>query len=85
MAAYRRAAPLPGLEVVGIDCHIGSQITEVAPYLDALDRLLDLVEAVEAEGIALEHVDIGGGLGIAYGDETAAARGRTGGAACSNA
>ena len=48
LAAYRRAAELPGLEVVGIDCHIGSQITEIAPYLDALDRLLDLVEALEA-------------------------------------
>ena len=50
--AYRRAAALPGLEVVGIDCHIGSQITESAPYLDALDRVLDLVEAIEADGIA---------------------------------
>jgi diaminopimelate decarboxylase len=69
IAAYRLAAELPGLEVQGIDCHIGSQITQVEPYLDALDRLLDLVEAVEAAGIALEHVDVGGGLGIAYTDE----------------
>ncbi|MDE2079849.1 MAG: diaminopimelate decarboxylase [Burkholderiales bacterium] len=69
LAAYRHAASLPGLQVVGIDCHIGSQIVQVAPYLDALDRLLDLVEAVEAEGIALQHVDVGGGLGIAYGTE----------------
>ena len=68
--AYRRAAALPGLEVRGIDCHIGSQITEVAPYLDALDRLLDLVEAVEAHGIALHHLDVGGGLGITYTDES---------------
>jgi diaminopimelate decarboxylase len=67
--AYRRAAQLPGLQVVGIDCHIGSQITAVAPYLDALDRLLDLVEGFEAQGIAIEHVDIGGGLGITYADE----------------
>ena len=67
--AYRRAASLPGLQVIGIDCHIGSQITQVEPYLDALDRLLDLVEAVEAEGIALQHIDIGGGLGIQYADE----------------
>ena len=52
LARYRRAAALPGLEVVGIDCHIGSQITEIAPYLDALDRVLDLVEAIEADGIA---------------------------------
>ena len=66
LAAYRRAAALPGLQVVGIDCHIGSQITQIEPYLDALDRLLDLVEAVEAEGIAIHHVDVGGGLGIQY-------------------
>ena len=66
---YRRAAQLPGIEVVGIDCHIGSQITAVEPYLDALDKLLDLVEAVEAEGIRLHHLDLGGGLGITYADE----------------
>ena len=66
--AYRRAASLPGIEVVGIDCHIGSQITQIEPYLDALDRMLDLVEQVEAEGIALHHIDLGGGLGIAYDD-----------------
>lgn len=70
LAVYRRAAALPGIEVRGIDCHIGSQITEVAPYLDALDRVLDLVEAVEAEGIALHHLDLGGGLGITYTDES---------------
>jgi diaminopimelate decarboxylase len=69
VAAYRRAATLPGLRVVGIDCHIGSQITQIAPYLDALDRLLDLVEAVEAAGIPIHHVDVGGGLGITYTDE----------------
>lgn len=67
--AYRLAASLPGLQVTGIDCHIGSQITRVEPYLDALDRVLDLVEAVEAQGIALHHVDLGGGLGITYTDE----------------
>jgi diaminopimelate decarboxylase len=69
VAAYRRATSLPGLEVAGIDCHIGSQITETGPYLDALDRVLDLVEAVEAHGIALHHLDLGGGLGITYTDE----------------
>jgi diaminopimelate decarboxylase len=69
LAAYRLAAALPGLEVAGIDCHIGSQITAVDPYLDALDRLLDLVEAVEREGIPIDHVDVGGGLGITYTDE----------------
>jgi diaminopimelate decarboxylase len=70
VATYQHAAALPGLEVVGIDCHIGSQITDATPYLDALDRLLDLVEAVEAHGIRLHHVDVGGGLGITYTDET---------------
>ena len=69
LAAYRHAASLAGLRVVGIDCHIGSQITQLAPYLDALDRVLDLVEAVEAAGIPIHHVDVGGGLGITYTDE----------------
>ncbi|MEW6703531.1 MAG: diaminopimelate decarboxylase [Pseudomonadota bacterium] len=69
LACYRRAAELPGLRVAGIDSHIGSQITEFGPYLDALDRVLDLVEAIESAGIALHHVDIGGGLGIRYRDE----------------
>lgn len=68
-AVYRHAASLPGIEVVGIDCHIGSQITETTPYLDALDRVLDLVEAVEAQGVTLHHLDLGGGLGITYTDE----------------
>ena len=67
--SYRRAAALPGLQVTGIDCHIGSQITQVEPYLDALERLLDLVEAVESEGIAIHHIDVGGGLGIQYAGE----------------
>jgi len=70
LAVYERAASLPGIEVTGIDCHIGSQITQVAPYLDALDRVLDLVEAVETRGIAIHHLDLGGGLGILYTDET---------------
>ena len=68
-AMFRRAVELPGLEVVGIDCHIGSQITEAGPYLEAIDRLLDLVEAVEHDGIAIGHIDVGGGLGITYADE----------------
>ncbi len=67
--SYRRAAALPGLDVVGIDCHIGSQITQIEPYLDALDRLLELVEAIEREGIPIAHLDLGGGLGIQYADE----------------
>lgn len=70
VATYRRAASLPGIEVHGIDCHIGSQITEITPYLDALERVLDLVEAVEAQGIPIGHLDLGGGLGITYTDET---------------
>jgi diaminopimelate decarboxylase len=69
VSVYRHAAKLPGIEVVGIDCHIGSQITEGSPYLAAVDRLLDLVEAVEREGIPLSHIDLGGGLGITYTDE----------------
>lgn len=68
--AYQHAASLPGLEVVGIDCHIGSQITEVSPYLDAVERVLDLVEAIEHAGIALHHLDFGGGLGIDYDHDT---------------
>ena len=69
LATYQHAATLAGLRIVGIDCHIGSQITEEAPYLDAVDRMLDLVQAIEAAGIALEHIDLGGGLGIQYQDE----------------
>ena len=61
---YQRAAALEGLQVIGIDCHIGSQITSTAPYLDAMDRMLDLVAAIEAAGIPLAHIDFGGGLGI---------------------
>jgi diaminopimelate decarboxylase len=67
---YQRAAALPGLSVKGIDCHIGSQITQEAPYLDAMDRMLDLVEAIEAAGIPIQHIDLGGGLGIDYNGET---------------
>jgi len=69
LAAYRHAASLSGLRVVGIDCHIGSQITDSAPYLDTIDRILDLVEAIEKEGIAIAHIDLGGGLGIDYNGE----------------
>ena len=69
-ATYRAAAAFAHLEVVGIDCHIGSQITEISPYLDALDKLLDLVEQIESDGIALRHIDVGGGLGITYSKET---------------
>ncbi len=67
---YRRAAQMAHIEVVGIDCHIGSQITAIAPYVDAADRVLDLVDALGREGIHLLHIDFGGGLGIRYRDET---------------
>jgi diaminopimelate decarboxylase len=70
LTTYQRAASLPGLRVVGIDCHIGSQITEETPYLDAMDRVLDLVDAIEAAGIPLHHIDFGGGLGINYQGDT---------------
>jgi diaminopimelate decarboxylase len=70
LAVYQHAARLSGLQVVGIDCHIGSQITQTAPYLEAMDRVLDLVERIEAAGIPLEHIDFGGGLGINYAGET---------------
>jgi diaminopimelate decarboxylase len=70
LATYQRAASLPGLHIVGIDCHIGSQITQEAPYLDAMDRVLDLVAAIEASGIPLHHIDFGGGLGIDYNGDT---------------
>jgi diaminopimelate decarboxylase len=75
LASYRRAASLPGLKVAGIDCHIGSQITEIAPFLAALERLLELIDALAAEGIAIGHIDLGGGLGITYRDESPPARG----------
>ena len=70
VATYQRAAALPGLRVVGIDCHIGSQITEATPYLDAVDRMLDLVQSIEAAGIPIHHIDFGGGLGINYNGDT---------------
>ena len=69
-ALYAAAAKMPGIEITGIGCHIGSQLLEVSPHLDALDRLLALVDTLAANGIRLEHLDIGGGLGVRYRDET---------------
>jgi diaminopimelate decarboxylase len=69
-ALYRRAAALPGLEIKGIDCHIGSQLLDPAPFAEALERVLTLVDALAADGIQLSHIDLGGGLGIRYKDET---------------
>jgi diaminopimelate decarboxylase len=66
---YLRAAEAPHLRVAGIDCHIGSQLTEIAPFVDALDRVLELVAHIEAEGITIRHLDLGGGLGVRYRDE----------------
>ncbi len=66
---FRLAASLPHLEIVGVDCHIGSQLTETAPFVDALDRLLSLIATLEADGIRIRHIDVGGGLGIRYRDE----------------
>ena len=69
LAEYRRAAQMSNIKIVGIDCHIGSQLTETRPFLDALDKVLDLVAALKAEGINLHHLDLGGGLGIRYNEE----------------
>jgi len=69
LEVYRQAATLGGIEVVGIDCHIGSQLTSLAPFLDAVDHLLVLVDRLHSENIHLRHLDIGGGLGVSYGQE----------------
>jgi diaminopimelate decarboxylase len=69
-AVYRRARELPHLRIEGIDCHIGSQLTEVAPFIAALERVLALVDALARDGITIHHIDLGGGLGIRYQDET---------------
>ena len=69
MGAYRHAAALPHLRIVGIDCHIGSQLIDLSPLAEALERLLVLVDQLAAEGIVLQHIDIGGGVGIVYNDE----------------
>ncbi len=67
---YQQAAKLPHLQVLGVDCHIGSQLTTVAPFVDALQRVLALIDSLSAAGIEIHHLDIGGGLGIQYEDET---------------
>lgn len=66
---YARAAALPNLEVIGVDCHIGSQLTSVAPFLDALDRVLALIDQLAEQGIRIRHLDMGGGLGVRYDQE----------------
>ncbi|WP_017429243.1 diaminopimelate decarboxylase [Vreelandella jeotgali] len=67
---YALAAELPNLGVVGLDCHIGSQLTETAPFLDALERLLALMDKLRERGVTIQHLDLGGGLGVPYRDET---------------
>ncbi|MBY5939528.1 diaminopimelate decarboxylase [Halomonas sp. DP5N14-9] len=70
LEVYRLAAELPHLKVTGLDCHIGSQLTEIAPFLDALERLLVLLDRLREENIEVSHLDLGGGLGVPYRDET---------------
>lgn len=69
-AVYQIAATLPGLKIIGVDCHIGSQLTDTAPFLDALERVLGLIDRLSALGIVIEHLDLGGGLGVRYRAET---------------
>ena len=69
IATYELAASLPNLKVVGMDCHIGSQLTEIGPFVDALERLLILIDELADRGITIEHLDVGGGLGVTYDDE----------------
>lgn len=70
LEVYLRAAAMSNIDIVGIDCHIGSQLTTIAPYLDAIDRLLMLLDELSSHGIHIKHFDIGGGLGVNYRDET---------------
>lgn len=67
---YQQAAQMPNIAVHGVDCHIGSQITELSPFLDALDKVLGLVDALAQRNILIQHIDVGGGVGITYSDET---------------
>jgi len=69
LAIYERAKSMPGLRIIGVDCHIGSQLTSLTPFLDALDRLLDLIDKLQAKGITISHLDLGGGLGVQYTEE----------------
>lgn len=69
LVEYRRAAAMPHLDISGIDCHIGSQLTSLEPFVDALDRLLVMIETLRTDGIVIRHLDIGGGLGIRYSQE----------------
>lgn len=66
---FQRAKELPGIEIKGVDCHIGSQLTEIKPFLDAMDRMLALIDRLAEQGIEIKHFDVGGGLGVTYDDE----------------
>ena len=70
LEVYKLAATLPHVKITGMDCHIGSQLTELQPFLDATDRLIRLIEQLQEDGITLKHLDLGGGLGVTYTDET---------------
>ena len=70
LSLYQKAAAMPNIAIHGVDCHIGSQLTELSPFLDALDRILALVDQLQAAGIHIHHIDAGGGIGICYSDET---------------
>ncbi len=70
ISVYEQAVTMPNIAVHGVDCHIGSQITELAPFIEALDLILGLVDALEIKGIKISHIDVGGGIGITYSDET---------------
>jgi diaminopimelate decarboxylase len=70
VAVYQRAAQLPGIHIKGVDCHIGSQLTSITPFLDALNRLLQLIDTLAGLGISIHHLDLGGGLGVTYRQET---------------
>jgi diaminopimelate decarboxylase len=70
LSLYQAAAKMPNIDIHGVDCHIGSQLTELSPFLDALDRVLALVDQLETAGIPIRHIDAGGGIGICYVDET---------------
>ena len=69
-SVYTHASKLSHINIIGVDCHIGSQLTEIGPYLDALQRLLELIDRLQDQGIAIRHLDLGGGLGVRYADET---------------
>jgi diaminopimelate decarboxylase len=70
LAVYEQAKKLPGLRIIGVDCHIGSQLTSLAPFIHALDRLLELVDKLQEKGITISHLDLGGGLGVQYTEES---------------